>query len=69
MWRFGVSLELFADAGTTWFRRDKLTLSSFASGYGVGVVFLLPYDFVVRTEYALNEYGKAQFVLDARASF
>lgn len=69
VWRFGISLALFADAGTTWFRGEKLSLESFASGYGGGVVFLLPYDFVVRTEYAWNNYGKGQFVFDVRSSF
>ncbi len=69
VWRFGISLELFADAGTTWFRGNKVTLDSFASGYGAGVVFLLPYDFVVRTEYARNNRAKSQFVLGIRAAF
>jgi outer membrane protein assembly factor BamA len=68
-WRFGINLALFADAGTTWFRGDKVSLNSFASGYGGGVVFLLPYDIVVRTEYALNRFGKTQFIIDFRSSF
>ena len=69
VWRFGISLALFADAGTTWFRGDNVSINSFASGYGGGIVFLLPYDFVVRAEYAWNEYGKGQFVFDVRSSF
>ncbi|MEK7250051.1 MAG: BamA/TamA family outer membrane protein, partial [Bacteroidota bacterium] len=69
VWRFGISLALFADAGTTWFRGDNVSINSFASGYGGGIVFLLPYDFVVRTEYAWNEYGKGQFVFGVRSSF
>ncbi len=69
VWRFGISLELFADAGTTWFRGDKVDLNSFASGYGAGVVFLLPYDIVVRTEYARNNLARSQFVLGIRSAF
>lgn len=68
VWRIGVSLAIFADAGTTWFRGEKLRLGSFASGYGGGVHFLLPYSTVLRTEYAFNEYGKGQFIFDLRAS-
>ncbi len=69
VWRLGISLALFADAGATWFRGDKLSLDSFASGYGGGIAFLLPYDIVMRTEYAWNDRGKGQFVIDFRSSF
>lgn len=69
VWRFGISLELFADAGTTWFRSGTLSLNTVAAGYGGGVVFLLPYDVVVRTEYAWNRYGRGQLIVDFRASF
>jgi outer membrane protein assembly factor BamA len=68
IWRFGVSLALFADAGTTWYRGDKLTLSSFASGYGGGIHFLLPYSFIMRVEYGFSDYGKGEFILDFRKS-
>jgi outer membrane protein assembly factor BamA len=68
VWRFGVGLALFADAGTSWFRKSTFSLNSLASGYGAGVHFLLPYSFVMRTEYAWNEYGKGQFILDFRTS-
>lgn len=69
VWRFGISLELFADAGTTWFRGEKLSLSRIASGYGGGIVFLLPYDIVMRTEYARNKFRRGQFIFDLRSSF
>lgn len=68
VWRFGISLALFADGGTTWFRGNR-AFDSFISGYGGGIVFLLPYDFVVRTEYAWNDFGRGQFILDVRSSF
>lgn len=68
VWRFGISLELFADAGTTWFRRTTV-FDAFASGYGGGIVFLLPYDVVVRTEYAWNDRGRGQLIFDFRSAF
>jgi outer membrane protein assembly factor BamA len=68
VWRFGINLALFADAGVTWFRGEKIQLDSFASGYGMGVHFLLPYSIILRTEYAWNEYFKGQFIVDFRAS-
>jgi outer membrane protein assembly factor BamA len=68
VWRFGISLALFVDTGVTWFRGQGITLSSFASGYGGGIHFLLPYSYVVRTECAYNEYFKGQFILAVRTS-
>ncbi len=69
IWRFGICLALFVDTGVTWFRGEGISLNSFASGYGGGVHFLLPYSVVLRTEYAFNEYRKGQFIFDLRASF
>jgi outer membrane protein assembly factor BamA len=68
IWRFGISLALFGDTGVTWFRGQGITLSSFSSGYGGGIHFLLPYGFVARTEYAFNEYFKGQFIFDLRTA-
>jgi len=68
VWRLGISLALFADAGATWFRGRPVSFSSFASGYGGGIHFLLPYSFIMRAEYAWNDYGKGQFILDFRTS-
>jgi len=80
VWRFGISVAIFADAGLVWcrsstdecpepaIRADKIQFSSFFSGYGAGIRFLLPYGVVVRTEYAYNEYFEGQFILDFRAT-
>jgi outer membrane protein assembly factor BamA len=68
VWRFGISLALFADAGSAWYRGDTMTLGSFESGYGAGVHLLLPYGAVVRLEYARNEYGRSEFIIDLRGS-
>lgn len=66
VWRFGAGLVLFADAGTTWFRHQRVTPESIASGYGAGLDFLLPYGIIIRTDYAWNNLGKGQFILDFR---
>ena len=68
VWRFGMSLAIFGDTGIAWFRGDKLTFNSFASGYGGGIHFLLPYSAIVRFEYAFNEFFEGQFIIDFRAS-
>ena len=68
VWRFGISLAVFADAGVAWFRKEPVSIGSFASGYGAGIHFLLPYSTIMRTEYAWNEYSRGQFILDFRTS-
>ncbi len=69
VWKFGIAAALFADAGTVWFRGQPFALNSFVRGYGVGIHFLLPYGFVLRTEYALNEVRRGEFILDFTAAF
>ncbi len=66
IWRFGISLALFGDAGVIWYRGDKLSFRSVIRGYGAGIRFLLPYSVVVRTEYALDEARHGQFIVDFR---
>ncbi|HXX62282.1 MAG TPA: POTRA domain-containing protein [Bacteroidota bacterium] len=68
VWRFGVSLALFTDTGLAWFRGDKVHFDSFASGYGGGVHFLLPYGVILRTEYAWNDHRIGQFIIDFRGA-
>jgi opacity protein-like surface antigen len=45
-----------------------LTPGLFATGYGAGIDFLLPYSVVLRTEYAWNEFGVGQFIIDFRGN-
>jgi outer membrane protein assembly factor BamA len=68
VWRFGIGLGVFANTGTAWFRGEPVSLRRFASGYGGGVHFLLPYGAVVRLEGAWNDRGRAEFVLDLRSA-
>jgi outer membrane protein assembly factor BamA len=69
VWRYGLYAGVFADGGTTWFRTDQVFNNPWYAGYGAGLHFLLPYSLVVRTEYALNQHGRSQFVLGIGASF
>jgi outer membrane protein assembly factor BamA len=69
IWRYGLYAGVFADAGTTWFRTDQVLKGPWYAGYGAGLHFLLPYSFVLRTEYAFNQHGRGQFVLGIGASF
>ena len=69
IWRFGISMTLFGDAGMAWFRGAGPALRSLATGYGGGIDFLLPYGYVVRAEYAINRDRIGQFILDLRGAF
>lgn len=69
VWRFGIGLAFFADAGTVWFRGDDLRWGSLKSGYGASVNWLLPYSFVLRTGAAMNNLGQGEFFLDLRLTF
>jgi len=68
VWRFGVVAAAFADAGTVWFRGEPFAVDRFLRGYGVGLHFLLPYSFVLRTEFALNEIRHGEFIIDVGAA-
>jgi outer membrane protein insertion porin family len=67
--RYGLYGGFFADAGRIWERRQGFSFDGWKSGFGGGLHFLLPYSIVVRTEYALNDRGMGQFVLDFGVSF
>ncbi len=66
--RFGIAASIFANSGTAWYRGDKLSWGSLYSGYGGGISFLLPYSVIVRCEYAWNQFGHGEFILDLRGS-
>ena len=68
-YRFAVYFELFMDSGTTRFWGQNLSIKSLYSGYGAGLVFLiLPYS-ELRTEFAINDYGRTEFILGLGSSF
>ena len=68
-YRVAMYTELFGDAGTTKFKREKLSMSDIRSGYGAGIILLiLPYN-VVRFEVGLDEYHNAEFIFNVAVSF
>jgi outer membrane protein assembly factor BamA len=69
VWRYGLYAGIFADAGTTWYRTESFANVPWYTGYGAGFHFLLPYSFVLRTEYALNQHGRGEFIVGFHAAF
>lgn len=69
VWRYGLYAAVFADAGTTWYRTESFSKVPWHAGYGAGLHFLLPYSFIVRTEYAFNQEGRGEFIFGFHASF
>lgn len=69
IWRFGLYVALFGDAGKVWYRSDSFSLQNLVKGYGVGLNFLLPYNSVLRLEYALNEARRGEVIFDLSGSF
>jgi outer membrane protein assembly factor BamA len=68
-YRFAMYLELFSDTGITRLWGQPIIINDFSTGYGTGLVFLvLPYS-QLRLEYALNNYGKSQFIFGLGTSF
>ncbi len=67
--RYGIYFGIFADAGTLWSRNQIVREQPLYSGYGAGLQFLLPYGFTIRTEVAVNNDGKMDYILDFDTSF
>lgn len=69
VWKFALYAALFADAGTTWYKRQRPEWGNLPSGFGGGIHVLLPYSAVLRFERAWNERGAGEWILDIGASF
>jgi len=77
--RFGISGGLFVDTGALWSVSDyvqleiqdnnKLDTDDFISGWGAGLHVFLPYNNLIRLEYAFNEDWHGQFIIDALITF
>lgn len=68
-YRLGFYTQIFAETGAASYKNDPLTFSSFKSGYGAGLTFLiLPYS-VLRVDFAFDEYKNLQVVMDVGISF
>ncbi len=68
-YRIALYLELFCDTGTTLLRGQNFSVKDLQTGYGTGLTFLiLPYN-LLRIEYALNDFGKTEWILALGISF
>jgi hypothetical protein len=68
-YRIAVYAELYADAGFAKISGEPFSINRLNSGYGAGFTFLiLPYS-VFRIEYAINNFGRQQWILGIGASF
>lgn len=67
--RYGLYFGIFADAGRIWWRNQQMIAKPWYSGYGTGLQFLLPYAFTIRTEIAVNNFGRLQGLVDFDTSF
>lgn len=69
--RYAVNVAVFADAGTTWMKKNSVSLNNIYSGYGVGLHFLLAYSAVVRVEFGIpygKNLSKGDLILDIGAA-
>ncbi|MFA6541179.1 MAG: BamA/TamA family outer membrane protein [Bacteroidota bacterium] len=69
--RYEMNLAFFADAGSTWYRKEAVALNKFYSGYGVGIHLNLAYSAVGRIEYAIpygNPLSKGEIIFDIGAA-
>lgn len=67
--RFGISGGLFVDTGALWFQNQALSKDHFISGWGAALHIFLPYNNLIRLEYAFNEDWDGQFIIDALITF
>lgn len=68
-YRVGLVAKLFADAGTVFNSYKKLHFNGFDSGYGGGIMLLILPHNAFRFEYAVNKYGKGEFIFGSGFSF
>ena len=67
--KFGISAGIFMDSGIVWQEKKELGLNNFYTGGGVGLHIHLPYIYLLRLEFAVNDQGEHQYIIDAGASF
>ncbi len=67
--RIALYVNTFLDGGVTYNNNEPLAINRFDSGFGFGITLLiLPYN-AFRFEYAFDEYGKGEFILESGFSF
>ncbi len=67
--KFGISAGIFMDTGIAWKENREFGMNRFYTGYGVGIHFHLPYIYILRFDFALNDQGDGEIIIDAGISF
>lgn len=68
-YRIGLYAQLFGDTGAAQSKNQKIGISDFDSGYGIGLTLLfLPYN-ILRVEFALDEFGNTNWLVNLGISF
>lgn len=68
-YRLALYFHLFTDTGATQLRGKPIGIKDFNTGYGGGLTLLvLPYS-IARLEFAINDNGLSEFILDVGVSF
>lgn len=72
-YRYGVYATLFFDFGGVWGRKENIYDTQFKNGFGAGLNFLLPFDFVGRVDFGIRNIRKDKFkgqiIMSLDASF
>jgi outer membrane protein assembly factor BamA len=71
-YQYGLYLTPFFDIGTVFFRNQVLNKLQFQNGYGIGLNFILPFNFVARVDISFNKQIEdfiSRFSLDLEAFF
>jgi outer membrane protein assembly factor BamA len=67
--KFGISMGIFADTGIVWDDGRQFALTNFYTGYGAGIHFHLPYIYLFRIDWAINDQGNTELIFDLGVSF
>ncbi len=67
--KFGLNAGIFIESGQVWNQHKNFSLRNMITGYGVGLHFLLPYIEVLRFDYAFNEQGRGEFIVEILMPF
>ncbi|MFA5011288.1 MAG: BamA/TamA family outer membrane protein [Ignavibacteria bacterium] len=73
-YRYGAYATLFFDIGGVWTRKESIYDVQFKNGFGAGINFLLPFDFVARLDLGFRKIPyktdyKGQLIIALDASF
>ena len=67
--KFGLNAGIFIESGQVWNKHKNFSFRNQITGYGMGLHFLLPYIEVLRFDYAFNEQGRGEFIVEALMPF